>query len=448
VSDAHRRIRATRTRAGQAPPIAPIYQRLPHGPHRLPRSEVVRNQRARLHGAMIRAVAEHGYARTSVKHVIGLAGVSRRSFYEQFVNKQDCLLATFDLLVQDALARIQAAYESTAGGLPERLDAALATTVDTIAQSPGAARLVLVETHSAGEEGARRLRRASAACEDMLAGSFEASRQAGALPRPVVRAIAGGLHGAACARLGAGRVPDRGDLLAWTLSFNVPPGARAHERLAAPMNLRARELALAAAARNSPGAPREAVRRGDERQRLLESTLRLAASHEYRELTAPQIADDAGVPIDVCLGLFENRDGCFLAALDMVGGRLAGLARAAGPSPDGIVPAVHSLMVHLAEHPSHARALTHGAWFAGAPAIERSLGIAREIAHQLTRGAARDEITLAAIAGAIVHTVRCQVAGGRLELLPALSEQLAFAVLAPLIGAQDALEVVCPTAGG
>ena len=81
-----------KARAGKAP--APLYERLPHGPHRSSAEAVLRNQRARMHGAMVEAVAMHGYERTSVKQVVGLAGVSRRSFYEQFANKQECFLAT------------------------------------------------------------------------------------------------------------------------------------------------------------------------------------------------------------------------------------------------------------------------------------------------------------------------------------------------------------------
>jgi AcrR family transcriptional regulator len=80
--------------------IAPIYKRLPHGPHRMERSEVVLHQRARIHGAIIEAVAQNTYEGTSVKQIIGLAGVSRRSFYEQFANKEECFLATFDLIVR------------------------------------------------------------------------------------------------------------------------------------------------------------------------------------------------------------------------------------------------------------------------------------------------------------------------------------------------------------
>jgi hypothetical protein len=39
--------------------------------------------------------------------------------------------------------------------------------------------------------------------------------------------------------------------------------------------------------------------------------------------------------------------------------------------------------------------------------------------------------------------LRCQVAGGRVELLPALADYLCFAALAPVIGADAAGEVVC-----
>ena len=66
----------------------------------------MRNQRTRMHGAMIEAVAINGYERTSVKQVVGLAGVSRRSFYEQFANKQECFLATYDVIATRGAGRV------------------------------------------------------------------------------------------------------------------------------------------------------------------------------------------------------------------------------------------------------------------------------------------------------------------------------------------------------
>src|SRR2546425_573697 len=81
---------------------APLYRRLPHGPNGMDRDEVARNQRTRIFGAMIEAVAGHGYHETTVADVIALAGVSRRAFYELFANKQDCFLATHDIVVARA----------------------------------------------------------------------------------------------------------------------------------------------------------------------------------------------------------------------------------------------------------------------------------------------------------------------------------------------------------
>ena len=43
---------------------------------------------------MIDAVGEDGYRETRVADVIARAGVSRKTFYELFDNKQDCLLVT------------------------------------------------------------------------------------------------------------------------------------------------------------------------------------------------------------------------------------------------------------------------------------------------------------------------------------------------------------------
>ncbi|HEY7934036.1 MAG TPA: TetR/AcrR family transcriptional regulator, partial [Solirubrobacteraceae bacterium] len=65
-------------------PIVPLYERLPHGPHHIDREEVIRHQCLRLQGALIESVATRGYHKTSVKYVLALAGVSRRSFYEHF----------------------------------------------------------------------------------------------------------------------------------------------------------------------------------------------------------------------------------------------------------------------------------------------------------------------------------------------------------------------------
>ncbi len=432
----------------QAARIAPIYKRLPHGPHRLERDEVVRHQRTRIYGAMVEAIAQSGYERTSVKQVIGLAGVSRRSFYEQFANKEQCFLATFDVIAGRDIKRIGSAYAAAGGGLEERLLAAFLELARSARKNPKASTLVLIEAQTAGASGTLRLRRATATCEQMLARSFAGSREASALPAPIVRGITGGLHGAIAAALGEAAHPRprlASDLLRWTLLFQTPAAATLDELMAARVAHRMRAISLASAHR--PTSPRTPP--AGERERLLSNALRLAALHDYRDLTAPQIADEARVPIDAFLERFPSRDACYLAALDMIADEV--LTLVADPdlvSSDwarAVRRVLGRLLEYLAEHPLYSRTIAQEAFFAGSEAVRQNLELMSAIATLLTEGApsrARSGLAVEGIAGALMHTVRCQVAAGRIQVLPALSDYLAYVVLAPYIGAEAAIEVL------
>ena len=41
---------------------------------------------------MVEAVARHGYAGTTLRELVRLAGVSKTTFYEHFDSKQECFL--------------------------------------------------------------------------------------------------------------------------------------------------------------------------------------------------------------------------------------------------------------------------------------------------------------------------------------------------------------------
>jgi len=431
--------------------VAPLYKRLPHGPHRLERNEVILNQRARIHGAMVEAVARGGYEGTSVKQVIGLAGVSRRSFYEQFANKEECFLVTFDLIVRRDIQHIRRAYLAVDGSLEERVSAVFQRLTQTIEDDRNATILAVLEAQRAGPAGVLRVRKAAGVCEHMLARSFAESRGAIPLPTPIIRGIVGGLHGIASTYLrrtsttGQGRAELAEELLRWTLLFQTPAAEQMSERMAAGLTARMREISSACGHRLG-GA--EAPSR-DERTRLLQGILRLVTRDDYRALSAPQIADEANVSVDAFCELFTDKQECFLAALDMIGDEL--LAIAADPdlvSSDwarAVRQVLAELMRYLADHPLRARTLAQEAFFAGTEAFERTVELSHSVATLLTEGApaqAQGRHTVDAVAGAIWHTVRCQVAGGRVELLPALSDHLAYVVLAPYIGAQAAVEIV------
>jgi AcrR family transcriptional regulator len=442
--------RASKPRNAPQQHIAPLYKRLPHGPHRLERNEVVLNQRARIHGAMVESIARGGYERTSVKQVIAFAGVSRRSFYEQFANKEECFLVTFDLIVRRDVKQMTGAFFDVHGTLEQRARAAFKRFALTADDDRNSTLLVVFEALRAGPAGVERLRRATVACEQMLARSFAESPGAFALPTPIVRGIAGGLHGAAAGFLrndgySAGDVDLADQMLRWTLLFQTPAAERMSQRMAAQLAARMREISSAYG--NQLG-PVEALGR-DERSRLLQGMLRLVTHEDYRTLSAPQIADEANLPIDVFCELFDDKQQCFLAALDMIGDQL--LTIAADPDlisddwPSAVRRVLAELTRYLADHPLQARILTHEAFFAGPDALERTVELARSLATLLTEGApapAHCSLAVDAIAGALWHTVRCQVASPRVQLLAALSDHLAYVVLAPFIGADAAADII------
>ena len=147
--------------------LAPLYRRLPYGPKRIRREEVARNQRTRLYGAMIESVHQRGYHATTVAHVIALAGVSRRAFYEQFSNKESCFLATHDILVARERKRVIEAWQRERGWT-NRLHASCKTLLDDLAGDPRGPRLVLVESLGVGARARERMHSAAAAFETLL----------------------------------------------------------------------------------------------------------------------------------------------------------------------------------------------------------------------------------------------------------------------------------------
>ena len=97
--------------AHRARPTKARERGLPRGPQALPPEEVAADQRERLYEALIKAINERGFVATTISDLVAGAGVSRRSFYEHFENKEECLLATYDTLIGRLTARIVEAYD-------------------------------------------------------------------------------------------------------------------------------------------------------------------------------------------------------------------------------------------------------------------------------------------------------------------------------------------------
>jgi AcrR family transcriptional regulator len=75
-------------------------------------------QRARMLAAAVQVVGELGYERMSVARVTARAGVSRRTFYDLFEDREECFLAAFDETVARARALAAHAASDRQGQLP------------------------------------------------------------------------------------------------------------------------------------------------------------------------------------------------------------------------------------------------------------------------------------------------------------------------------------------
>jgi AcrR family transcriptional regulator len=131
------------------PPTA--QSRLPSGRHGLPREAVAASQRGRLIEAMAQVVSEKGYAATTVADVVERAGVSRRTFYEQFADREACFLAAYDAGLAAVLSRIGDAAEGDPDtGWRERARSGVEAFLGLLASEPAFARALQVEILTAG----------------------------------------------------------------------------------------------------------------------------------------------------------------------------------------------------------------------------------------------------------------------------------------------------------
>ena len=128
-----------------------IPRRLPRGTHGLDRDVVEASQRTRMLEAVGRAVAERGYAAATIDDVVRGAGVSKKTFYEHFADKQDCFLAAYEAASEELLERVREAHASEDDWL-ERARAGIRAYLRWLAAEPALARVFLIEVAAAGPQ--------------------------------------------------------------------------------------------------------------------------------------------------------------------------------------------------------------------------------------------------------------------------------------------------------
>ncbi len=122
--------------------------RLPRHRHALSRADVLGSQTGRLLLATASAVSELGYANTTVAEIIRRAGVSRKTFYEVFADREAAVLAVFTG-VEHMLSRVTAATMTHEDPV-QMIRGALRVFLDALAAQPEFTRMLIIEAPAAG----------------------------------------------------------------------------------------------------------------------------------------------------------------------------------------------------------------------------------------------------------------------------------------------------------
>jgi AcrR family transcriptional regulator len=151
---------------------------LPRGQHALPRHVVAGAQQRRLHDAAVRAVAEQGYAETTVADIISHAGVSRSTFYEHFTDKEHCVLSAYEEGAEEQFAAVMQAGADAPDDPIERFRASVGSYLAQLATHPDYARVFTIEILAAGRAAHDRRRVAQQRYVDVMRAWHNEMRRA------------------------------------------------------------------------------------------------------------------------------------------------------------------------------------------------------------------------------------------------------------------------------
>jgi AcrR family transcriptional regulator len=402
--------------------------------------EIARNQRARLYGGMIESISQRGYVKTTVAHVISLAGVSRRAFYEQFANKEECFLATYDIIIARSRKLALEAW-SHERGWANRLHASCEAFLDDIVADPKGARLVLIDALGVGSQARKRTLLVDAAFERLVFEAYKYAPNGVDLQRIFAVGAVGGVRQVIFGRLLAGNEHElpmlTDEVLDWIESYRSPSG----EQVCVPTLMNARR---------PTSSPAEFLARNDTRARVLGAVIHLTLGKGYAEFTDPEIARFAGVSTEAFYQMFLNKEDCFLAVLDEFAKEVLDVAsrslETANNWPEGVCRAIAASIDYMVSH----EALLHIAFidlFEVGPAIAPRLtqpveGLVERLTFHAPDPQRGSIIAQEAIVGALWTIILKHVTDERMRWLPHLVDPLSYTVLAPYIGPKAAVEAI------
>jgi len=205
-------------------------ERLPRGRHGLSPEFVARNQRERLIAALIRALYEVGYQKTTVSLIGRLASVSKSDFYRHFESKDECFLAAYDSATgRISEAVLEACAESPAEDWAAGVRSGIAALLSLLAEDPPLASIALVEGLRAGPGIYDRYQGALEVFVERLREGAPSGPDGGKVPAATDEAVVGGIASLLGRRVLAGEAERIDQLFPEVLEFALTPYLGASE---------------------------------------------------------------------------------------------------------------------------------------------------------------------------------------------------------------------------
>lgn len=147
------------------------------------------DHRTRLLDALTLALIERPYAELTIADIVAGAHVSRRTFYEQFENKDACLLALCERLSETILGLIAAGYDPEADWVAQ-LSRVTDLYLQALQAQPALVRTLYIELMQLGAPGLAMRRRIGQRFAMFLIMQVELSRLREPGKRPLSPALA------------------------------------------------------------------------------------------------------------------------------------------------------------------------------------------------------------------------------------------------------------------
>ncbi|HXD42673.1 MAG TPA: TetR/AcrR family transcriptional regulator [Ramlibacter sp.] len=156
----------------------------------------VHEHRHRLLEGMAHAVAAKGYGDTTIADIVREAAVSRRTFYEHFATKAECLIALYEAASRNALKVLRESIDPR-HEWQAQVDRALAAYLGCMVQNPVLMRTLFIEILGLGQQGLAARRRVNQEIAQFMLGVVNGAgeRQRGiALSPEMAMAVVGGIN--------------------------------------------------------------------------------------------------------------------------------------------------------------------------------------------------------------------------------------------------------------